>query len=422
MALKAEVYLFGEHIATIYQEEDRVYFKQIDLKAYKASPISLSNSIEEIETTALVHLEKVPGFISDSLPGNFGNEILNTFFKEKNDGNLPTVIDKLLFIGDSGLGALTFKPQQEKDPLDIQTLKLKELFDNAKELRKGKGYHSIHSAFLVSAHSFVGGARAKAVVAINIETKEVYLGDRNKKLPDGFISAIVKYDDTQEDDENKSTYSKLEYVYYLLAKECGIEMSNCYLVESHSKYHFVTQRFDIDANAKRYHIHSLAGLLHLDYSIPRETDYRDLFRTALRLNATSSLKQLFRQMLFNYLFVNQDDHSRNFSFMCDEKYKWVATPAYDVTFAQGEKQTVEHQLSLNAKALSKASIEDVIEVAREFSIYKNDEQIIEDILHIKDVRDAKLETLMKEYKVPNKKYIQVINAVKQRNFQGVLDV
>lgn len=228
---------------------------------------------------------------------------------------------------------------------------LKTLFETAKKLKKGDAYHSLQNAFLISAHSFVGGAQSKAVGAINLTTKEVFLGDRSKPLKKGFIHAIIKYDDTANDDENKSTYSKIEYIYSLLAKKCGIPMTECYLVESGDKRHFVTQRFDIEASGKRYHVHSLAGLLHVDHNLPRNLGYGDLLRSAVKLGAMGSLKQLFLQMLFNYMFVNQDDHSRNFSFMCDDDFKWKATPAYDLTFSKGEKQTVEHQLSLHKTPL-----------------------------------------------------------------------
>ncbi|MDX4060453.1 HipA domain-containing protein [Aliarcobacter skirrowii] len=90
----------------------------------------------------------------------------------------------------------------------------------------------------------------------------------------------------------------------------------------------------MEPSGKRYHVHSFAGLLHLDYNIPRTVGYEDLLRTAVKLGALGSLKQLFLQMLFNYMFINQDDHSRNFSFMCDVDFKYKVTPAYDLTFAK----------------------------------------------------------------------------------------
>jgi serine/threonine-protein kinase HipA len=129
----------------------------------------------------------------------------------------------------------------EKENELFETIKLKSMFEKVKKLKKGGDYHSLQDAFLISAHSFVGGARSKAVGTINLDTKEVFLGDRTKPLQDGFIHSITKYDDTANDDENESTYSKIEYIYYLLAIECGIEMSGCYLVEADNKHHFVTK-------------------------------------------------------------------------------------------------------------------------------------------------------------------------------------
>ena len=414
---KISIYIFGNHIADMYQEEDRVYLKQVDDLCNKVSPLMLSSNQKEIDTTHLKHLERVAGFISDSLPGIFGNEILNNFFLQ-NSNKYPTVSDKLLFIGNRGLGAITYEPSMEKKNGFIETIELKSMFEKAKELKKGGDYHSLQDAFLISAHSFVGGARSKAVGAINLDTKEVFLGDRTKPLKDGFIHAIIKYDDTANDDENKSTYSKVEYIYHILAIGCGIDMADCYLVQTDDKHHFVTKRFDIEPSGKRYHVHSLAGLLHLDYNIPRTIGYEDLLRTAVKLGALGSLKQLFLQMLFNYMFVNQDDHSRNFSFMCDSDFKYKATPAYDLTFAKGEKQTVEHQLSLYGKALSKIDIDDITTLATEFSI--DLEFVATSLEKMKNLRDKDLPQLLKDYEVKPTKQKQIIEHVSKRTLQGAL--
>jgi len=415
---KVSLYLFDKHIADIYQLDDRVYLRQYNNAAYYASPISIAKEITDIETTSLVFLERVAGFVSDSLPGSFGNEILDKFFEQNTTGEKPTIIEKLLFIGNRGLGALEFRPAHKFDETVEKILALKDIYEEAKKLRRGDDVKSIHSAFLVSAHSFVGGARSKAVVAIDLDTKRVYFGDRSQEPPKGFMPAIIKYDDTQDGDENKSTYSKLEYIYYLLAKESGIDMMDCYLIESENKYHFVTKRFDIDKGEK-YHVHSLAGLLHIDYNIPRTLGYEELLRVAVKLGALKSLKQLFLQMLFNYMFVNQDDHARNFSFMCSSDYKWQATPAYDITFAKGVKQTREHQLTLNSKALSKITLLDVVNLATEFSIEL--EFVGASITTMKALRDTKLPKLMQEYQVSQLKQKQVLEAVLSRDFQGELN-
>jgi serine/threonine-protein kinase HipA len=414
---KISIYIFSNHIADMYQEEDRVYLKQMDDLCHKVSPLMLSSHQKEIDTAHLTHQQRVAGFISDSLPGSFGNEILNNFFLQ-NSNRYPTVSDKLLFIGNRGLGAITYEPSMEKENGFFETIELQSMFLKAKEFKKGRDYHSLQDAFLISAHSFVGGARSKAVGAINLKTKEVFLGDRTKTLKEGFIHAIIKYDDASNDDENKSTYSKVEYVYHLLAKKSGLEMMDCYLVETDGKHHFVTKRFDIESNGKRYHVHSLAGLLHLDYNTPRVIGYEDLLRTAVKLGALGSLRQLFLQMLFNYMFVNQDDHSRNFSFMCDSDFKWKATPAYDLTFAKGEKQTVEHQLSLYGKALSLIDIDDITTLATEFSI--DLEFVAASLETMKNLRDNELPKLLKEYEVTPSKQKQILEHTSKRTLQGVL--
>ena len=418
MQEKVNIILFDKHIGTIYQDNDRIYLEQYNNLCHKASPISIAKDIKSIETTHLKFLQKVSGFISDSLPGSFGDDILNNFFLSKSN-KYPTIVDKLLFIGDNGLGAIRFEPSINKDENIKETLYLKDMFAQAKLLSRGGEFKSIHSAFLVSAHSFVGGARSKAVCAMNLQTKTIFLGNRTKPLPKDFIHTIIKYDDTANNSETKSTYSKVEYIYYLLALEAGLDMSECYLIQDNDKSHFVTKRFDIQENGKRYHIHSLAGLLQIDFNIPRTIGYEDLLRTAVKLGATNSLNQLFLQMLFNYIFVNQDDHSRNLSFMCDSDFKWKATPAYDITFAKGIKQTQEHQLLLYGKALSLINIDDIVKLATEFSIPL--EFVSSSLEKLNNLKNNTLPQLLKKYQISNHKKQQILNAVNTRTLQGALN-
>lgn len=417
MKQEVSIQLFGHPIATMHQDGDRIYLEQVDEMFHKVSPLLLSTDLKEIETTHLKHLEGVAGFISDSLPGHFGTEILNEFFLQTSK-KYPTVSDKLLFIGNKGLGAVTYEPSIQRDDTCEETMALRSLFEASKKLKKGGEYHALQDAFLVSAHSFAGGARSKAVGAINLKESIVYLGDRTKPLEEGFMHAIIKYDDTQNNNETSSTYSKVEYIYYLLAKQSNIEISDSYLVPSGAKHHFVTKRFDIEPDGTRYHVHSLAGLLHLDYTIPRTIGYEDLLRTAVKLGALESLKQLFAQMLFNYMFVNQDDHSRNFSFMCDASFKWRATPAYDLTFAKGVKQTVEHQLSLYGKPLSQIDLDDITKLAIEFSI--DLAYVAETLEHMRTLQTEVLPRLMREYNVETYKQEQILSEIQNRNLQGAL--
>jgi serine/threonine-protein kinase HipA len=413
MADKIELHMFDKHIGDIYKENDHIIMKQYENRVHLASPLMIPKDQEYFDSTALTFIDRVPGLISDSLPGSYGDTILNDFFEHNNNGKSPSVIDKLHFIGDRGLGALTFSPSNNPSKDEIETLNLKTMFEKARDLKHNKSFSSLHEALLVSAHSFVGGARAKAVASINLESKEVYLGNRNDVVPEGFIPAIIKYDDTEEGGKDKSLYSKLEYIYYLLAKESGIEMSDCYLLNAENRHHFVAKRFDY-TDGKRFHVHSLAGLLHKDYNIPMSLSYEELFETARRLNASQSNKQLFKQMIFNFLYVNQDDHSRNFSFMCDDDFQWKATPAYDITFAKGKKQTIEHQLSLYGKPLSKIGIEEIVRLGNKYEL--NNEFMAETIEEMIDLRESKLGTYLKEYDISTEKRKQLIHEESKRNF------
>lgn len=116
-----------------------------------------------------------------------------------------------------------------------------------------------------------------------------------------------------------------------------------------------------------------------------QTDYEDMFCVALALGATSSINQLFKQMIFNYMLVNQDDHSRNFSCMMSPSRVWSATPAYDLTYTNGEKQTSEHQLSFRGKPLSGVHINDIFQSASNFNI--NNDEIIKFISQLSALRE-----------------------------------
>ena len=104
--------------------------------------------------------------------------------------------------------------------------------------------------------------------------------------------------------------------------------------------------------------------------------------------------------------------------MCGRNYRWRATPAYDITFAKGMKQTREHRLTLYGKALSQIILQDIT-LATEFSI--DLEFVNESIIKMQALRSTRLPKLMQEYKVSNQKQQQVLEAVFLRDFQGELD-
>ena len=60
---------------------------------------------------------------------------------------------------------------------------------------------------------------------------------------------------------------------------------------------------------------------------------------------------MFRRMVFNVAVRNQDDHTKNISFLMGEDGKWRLSPAYDMGYAYNPQGgwTSQHQMSINSK-------------------------------------------------------------------------
>ena len=56
-------------------------------------------------------------------------------------------------------------------------------------------------------------------------------------------------------------------------------------------------------------------------------------------------------MVFNVVVRNQDDHTKNISFLMEEDGKWRLSPAYDLGYAYNPEGgwTATHQMSINGK-------------------------------------------------------------------------
>ena len=60
---------------------------------------------------------------------------------------------------------------------------------------------------------------------------------------------------------------------------------------------------------------------------------------------------MFRRMVFNVIARNQDDHTKNISFLMDKSGRWSLSPAYDMSWSYNPKGawTSKHQMSINGK-------------------------------------------------------------------------
>ena len=65
----------------------------------------------------------------------------------------------------------------------------------------------------------------------------------------------------------------------------------------------------------------------------------------------SQAQEMFRRMVFNTVLRNQDDHTKNISFLMGADGRWRLSPAYDMGFAYNPSGswTRTHQMSINGK-------------------------------------------------------------------------
>lgn len=309
----------------------------------------------------------LPGLIADSLPDDFGNAVLNAWVATQ--GKSPadiTPLQRLQYTGKRGMGALEYSPATRIRSLNAsQQVEIESLVSIAQEILDARGNFAVDlnkgdqqdreaMLSLLSVGMSAGGARAKAVLAFNDDFTAVRSGQTN--VPDTFTQYLMKFDGVSEQRSDQETfgdpmgYGVMEYVYYLMATDCGIEMMPCRLLPEGDRRHFITQRFDRVGN-KKVHIQTLNGLAHVDYKKPGSFSYAELFGVArqLKLPATAA-EQLLRRMTFNIVARNHDDHSKNVAFMLADGV-WSLAPAYDLAYSykSGSKWVNSHWMSLNGK-------------------------------------------------------------------------
>lgn len=288
------------------------------------------------------------GVFDDSLPDGWGNLLLDRFLQEQ--GINPyrlTVLQRLSLIGSTGRGALEYRPDKSITAED-EYINFDRLADEAEKIlnsRESEG--DVEMLYKYGGSS--GGARPK--VFAKIDGREW----------------LVKFKATTD----PKNVGEQEYNYSLLAVECGIRMPETRLFEG--KY-FGVERFD-RMSAGKVHTISAAGLLHADYRIP-SLDYSILLKVCL--NLTKDMEQvydLFRQMVFNVVISNRDDHAKNFSFQLigDE---WKLSPAYDLLPSSGFNGY--HTTTINGKG--EPAMSDIIAVANEVGLARQrTESILDEV-------------------------------------------
>lgn len=420
------VSLWGDLVGDLFYDEKQglvafKYFESFKESGRELSPLLMPLK-EDKEFYTFEHLSEqtfkgLPPVFSDSLPDKFGNAILNAWL-QKNGKFIEDLnpLERLSYIGKRGMGALEYVPPQSTKDISREVLDISDIVEIAKEVLDDKkeaegNLNSMENILHIGTSA--GGARAKAIIAIDPKTKNVYSGDilRNEKH---VTYHILKLDGVG-DIENRETngYGRIEYAYFLMAKACGIEMAYSELIEEKGRAHFITQRFD-RVNGEKIHMTTLNSMASMDYNQPLMHSYEQCFGVMTKIGLDhEDYKKQFRRMVFNVIAKNLDDHTKNVSFLMDKLGKWKLSPAYDVTYAYNpnNRWLRQHQMSVNGKRnkIGRLDLMAVTEVLDPRSKRVIIDQVVEGISEWKDIG--------KEAGVPVERVNEIENNLKYHQIQ-----
>lgn len=373
MKTSAEIKLWGTTIGAVSLDSnnrtaDFEYNPSFTQSGIQLSPIMmpLKHGIYRFPDLPYETYHGLPGLISDSIPDKFGNDIINIWLAKQ--GRLPesfNAVERLCYTGKRGMGALEYFPITSSEQVD-ERVNVSELVELASLVLKNRqnlqtvldesNKKKMKSALsqIISIGTSAGGARAKAVIAWNPKTKEVRSGQ--SEFSEGYEHWLIKFSgvtgNKDKEDEDREDFGIIEYAYYLMAKEAGINMSECRILDDGKNAHFMTKRFDRDNKGNKFHMQTLCAIGHMDFNQAGVYSYEQLFYILNRIGVHhQDSVESFKRMLFNIYSFNCDDHTKNISFLMNKQGQWKISPAYDVSFAYNPNGmwTSSHQMTINGK-------------------------------------------------------------------------
>ena len=366
----ASVELWGRRIGAVsWDEAGAVGVFQYD-PAFAAAGIELSPLVMPVREGPYVFpalgrdaFKGLPGLLADALPDSFGNRLIDVWLAQTGrNAESFSPVDRLCYVGTRGMGALEFRPAIRRHGRR-QVIEVAELADLANRVLNQRarlvgrfGGDDDRTALedILSVGTSAGGARAKAVLAWNPETGEFRSGQVDTAA--GFEHWMLKFDGVANNRDRELAdplgFGRIEYAYSRMARAAGIEMAPCRLHLEGGRSHFMTRRFDRDAQGRKLHMQSLGALRHFDYNVAGANAYEQAVETIRLLGlGMGEVEQLLRRAVFNVVARNQDDHVKNIAFLMDRRGVWRLSPAYDVAYAYNADGpwTREHQMSLAGK-------------------------------------------------------------------------
>lgn len=270
------------------------------------------------------HQQRLPGLVSDALPDGWGMLVMDRLFR-KSGIDVATVspLDRLAFIGEDAMGALAFEPPSGPH-LKKRDVDLLQIANSVRSVLSGNSEDMLRDLALMGGSPH--GARPKVRVNLDWAAGVASMTEEGPGSP-----WLVKFPGQNE----ASEVCAIEYVYAEMARLAGILMpATHFFALADDLTAFGIERFD-RAQGMRIPVHTVSGLAHADFRHPT-LDYLSTLRLTRLLTADErEVLEMYRRCVFNVVFHNRDDHSKNLSFLMRRDGAWCVAPGYDLTFNEG---------------------------------------------------------------------------------------
>lgn len=333
----------AQHGGTVYFEYNPDFLKT----GLNLSPFRLPFQ-SGVYTHSDFQFGPLPGLFDDSLPDGWGRLLMDRHFAAL--GLNPesfSPLDRLSWLGTGTMGALTYHPPSEREKPTDAVFNLHDLARQSELVLSGDAQDVLPP--LLRAGGSPGGARPK--VLVGVRKNQLISGERD--LPEGFEHWIVKFSGQSD----RPDAGMMEYAYMRMAAAAGLIVPPVRLFKAagrkgRAEHFFGVQRFDRRGN-RRFHVHTFGNLIQSNFRIP-SCDYAQLLQAvSLLTRHHGDVLGAFRQMVFNILAHNRDDHVKNFAFLFDDVgLQWRLSPAYDLSWSAGPGG--EHTMTIAGEGKSPA--------------------------------------------------------------------
>lgn len=316
---------------------------------------------------------RIPSFLLDSLPDGWGRLLMDREFRRQ---SIPiqavTDIDRLCYVGDRAIGALSFDSENNNTATSEDILKFSDLpllNKSAHDFYEEESTEILKSLNNISSS---GGSRPKGNLFFSKDLTQC-----SENFQNDYEAWIVKFKTSST--LLSSEEGVCEYIYSLMSKNAGISTADFHLFElsDHSRL-FSTKRFDRDG-LRRIFSASIFGLIGADWREP-SLDYEQIIRLCSALTKShDQTKEVFRRMIFNLFSGNQDDHSKNWNFLQNDLGNWSLSPAFDTTYSPN--RISEHSTSFKGygKKPPKQTIAELARLSGEDKPHKTITEVLDSI-------------------------------------------